>query len=246
MKIGSIGIIGHGAFGAFLETLAKKHFPEAALRIFSRREVPDGSRFFSLEDACAADVLVIASSIRSFEEVLAQAVARSGPDAVIVEVNTVKLMPVRALRAHAAGRKYVATHPMFGPYSYEKQGGSLEGLRLVISEHTLNEDEYGAALALLRALGLSVIETDADTHDRKLAETLFLTHYLSQSIAAAGFVRTDIDTLSFGYLMDAVESTKNDLALFRDVFEFNPYCTETVRRLKEAQGKVEALLAEPR
>ncbi len=246
MKIGSIGIIGHGAFGAFLETLAKKHLPEAEVRIFSRHEVPDAVRFFSLPDTCQADVLIIASSIRSFEEVLKEAVPLTKPETFIVEVNTVKVMPVTALRAIAAGKRYVATHPMFGPYSFEKQGGSLEGLRLVVADHTLPAGEYAAALAALRRAGLSVIETDADTHDKKLAETLFLTHYVAQSIAAAGFVRTDIDTLSFGYLMDAVESTKQDLALFKDVFEFNPYCTETIRRLKEAEGKVAALLAEPR
>jgi prephenate dehydrogenase len=122
----------------------------------------------------------------------------------------------------------------------------LAGLRIVISEHTLEAQGYAALKTALEALGLVVIEAGADAHDKMLAETLFLTHYVSQSIANAGFVRTDIDTLSFGYLMDAVESTKNDLALFRDVYEFNPYCTETVRRLKEAERKVETLLAEPR
>jgi hypothetical protein len=75
-----------------------------------------------------------------------------------------------------------------------------------------------------------------------LAETLFLTHYVAQMVAAGGFVRTDIDTLSFGYLMDAVESVKGDTELFRDVFAFNPYCRETIARLEKAEAGVHTLL----
>jgi hypothetical protein len=75
-----------------------------------------------------------------------------------------------------------------------------------------------------------------------LAETLFLTHYVSQIVAKGGFVRTDIDTLSFGYLMDAVESVRGDTELFRDVFAFNPYCQDIIRRFETAEGEVHALL----
>ena len=54
--------------------------------------------------------------------------------------------------------------------------------------------------------------------------------------------RTDIDTLSFGYLMDAVESVRGDTELFRDVFAFNPYCEDIIRRFETAEGEVHALL----
>lgn len=244
MTIRSIGIVGHGSFGAFLEMLAKKHLPDVEVRVFSNRSVPDGARFFTLHETCTSDVLIIASAIRDFEKTLREVVPLVSDATVIVDVNTVKVMPVHLLRELAKGKQYFATHPMFGPYSFEKQGGSLAGLRLVIAEHTLDARTHHALLATLRDLGLVVIETDADTHDKQLAETLFLTHYLSQSIAAAGFVRTDIDTLSFGYLMDAVESTKQDLALFKDVYRFNPYCKETLTRLKEGELVVEKLLHE--
>ncbi len=238
----TIGIIGHGDFGRFLETLAKRFLPDTEVRVFSRRHTPDGTRFFSLEDTCASAIVIVASAIRGFEETFLKVLPLLGPDSTLVEVNTVKVTPVNLLRMHAKGKRYIATHPMFGPYSFEKQGGSLAGLRLVVADHTLPEEEFAAASTWLGSLGLSVLSMTAEEHDRMLAETLFLTHYLAQSVARAGFVRTDIDTLSFGYLMDAVESVQSDTELFKDVYEFNPYCVEIISRFEKAEGETRALL----
>ncbi len=127
---------------------------------------------------------------------------------------------------------------MFGPYSFEKKGNSLDGLRLIISEHTLQDDVFRAAIQFFEDAGLVVLPTTADEHDRMLAETLFLTHYIGQIIARAGFVRTDIDTVSFGFLMDAVESVKHDTKLFEEVYRFNPYCKKVIERCETAERDV--------
>ncbi len=238
----SLGIIGHGDFGRFLEMLARRFAPGASVRVYARKEKPDGVRFFSLEETCACDVVIISVSIRAFGEMLAQVLPLLKPGAILIDVNTVKEHPARLLRETAKGVRYVTSHPMFGPYSFEKQGASLNGLRLVIADHTLAADEIASAIAWLKGLGLNVMEMTPQAHDRMLAETLFLTHYVAQAIARGGFVRTDIDTLSFGFLMDAVESVKSDTELFRDVFAFNPYCEEIIARFEKAEAEVHALL----
>jgi prephenate dehydrogenase len=242
----TLGIIGHGDFGRFLETLARRFLPGVAVRVHARKVAPDGARFFSLEEACQSDVVIISVSIRAFEEVLLQVLPLLGRESVLLDVNTVKAHPAELLRRHASDRLYVATHPMFGPYSFEKQGGNLNGLRLVITDHTLPDDRLAGAIAWLKGLGLNVLTMSPQAHDRMLAETLFLTHYVSQIVAKGGFVRTDIDTLSFGYLMDAVESVKGDTELFRDVFAFNPWCEDIIRRFEAAEADVHALLEKPR
>jgi prephenate dehydrogenase len=238
----TLGIIGHGDFGRFLETLARRYLPEVAVRVHARKIAPDGARFFSLEETCQCDAVIISVSIRAFEEMLLKVLPLLAPHGILIDVNTVKEHPAALLRRHAGAQPYVATHPMFGPYSFEKQGGNLNGLRLVITDHTLADGVMAGAIAWLKALGLNVITMTPVEHDRMLAETLFLTHYVSQIVAKGGFVRTDIDTLSFGYLMDAVESVKGDTELFRDVFAFNPWCEETIRRFEAAEGAVHALL----
>jgi prephenate dehydrogenase len=241
----SLGIIGHGDFGRFLEMLARRFAPDVAVRVYARKETPDGSRFFTLEQACQSDVVIIAVSIRAFAEMLAKVLPLLKPGAILVDVNTVKAHPAKLLRETAKGVRYVTTHPMFGPYSFEKQGASMKGLRLVIADHTLAAGEIAAAVAWLKGLGLNVMEMTPEAHDRMLAETLFLTHYVAQAVARGGFVRTDIDTLSFGFLMDAVESVKSDTELFRDVFAFNPYCEEIIARFEKAETDVHALLEKP-
>ncbi len=238
----TLGIVGHGAFGAFLETLARRFAPDVAVRVFARRATPDGVRFFTLDETCQCDVVIISVSIRAFEETLLKVLPLLKPGAILVDVNTVKEHPARLLAQHAQGVTWVATHPMFGPFSFEKQGGTLEGLRLVITENTLPPAILAASVDWLKRLGLNVLAMSSQAHDQMLAQTLFLTHYVAQMVAAGGFVRTDIDTLSFGFLMDAVESVRSDTELFRDVFAFNPYCQDTIARLEKAESGVHALL----
>ena len=50
----SLGIIGHGDFGRFLEMLARRFAPGVAVRVYARKAEPDGARFFSLEETCQA------------------------------------------------------------------------------------------------------------------------------------------------------------------------------------------------
>lgn len=246
MQVENVGIVGYGQFGAFLEVLVQRFAPSLNVRVHSRRNRPDGDRFFSLEEVCQCDVVILASSIGSFAETLENVATKLGENAVLVDVATVKMYPVQKLKEQAAqsGRpfRYIATHPMFGPYSFAREGRKLEGLRVVLSDHSLDDATYGAAKDALNSLGLVVLEMSPEKHDRMLAETLFLTHYIGQVVAHGDFIRTDIDTLSFGFLMDAVESVRQDTGLFRDVFRFNPYCRSVVKRFETAEAKVAQLL----
>ena len=58
---------------------------------------------------------------------------------------------------------------MFGPYSFEKQGGVLKGLRLVITDHTLPGEAMNGAIAWLKTLGLNILTMSPQDHDRMLA-----------------------------------------------------------------------------
>ncbi len=129
-------------------------------------------------------------------------------------------------------------HPMFGPESYAKRDGDVAGLRVVITGHSLTPAQYKAVCDKLASVGFTLIETTADAHDKDLAETLFLTHYIGQVIARGGFERTDIDTVSFGYLMDAVDSVRHDRQLFADVARFNPYCRQVIERFDASDREV--------
>lgn len=127
---------------------------------------------------------------------------------------------------------------MFGPESYQKQNEDVRGFRIVVTEHTLPEEMFNSLRESLSKLGFVVIEMSADEHDKLLAETLFLTHYIGQTMQEGGFLRTTMDTVSFSYLMDAVESVMHDKKLFADVYRYNPYCKEVAERFHTAQERV--------
>ncbi|MEY2665667.1 MAG: hypothetical protein RLZZ480_772 [Candidatus Parcubacteria bacterium] len=198
----------------------------------------DGDTFFSLEEVAACDVVILCGAIREYETQLAAVLQHAPEETIIIDVATVKKYTSELLKKHCEGRRFFSTHPMFGPESYKKHERNVEGFRIVVTDYVLANDEYLILKSLFADLGFVIIEMTADEHDERLAETLFLTHYVGQSILKAGFERTAIDTLSFQFLMDAVESVKDDKTLFQDVYHFNPYCKDVAKRLHDAQEAV--------
>ena len=234
----SLGLIGYGHFGAFLHVLAERYVPDAALKIHSSRREPDGKLFFALEEVAACDAVALSVPISAYPATLERISPHLRPDTVIADIATVKKYTTDLLQALDPPRPFISMHPMFGPESYAKRDGDVAGLRIVITGHNLPPEHYAAVRGKLASVGFSLIETTADAHDKDLAETLFLTHYIGQVIARGGFERTDIDTVSFGYLMDAVDSVRHDRQLFADVARFNPYCRQVIERFDASDRQV--------
>ena len=239
MEIKTVGIIGHGAFGALVETLLKRFAPGVLVRAYDTKK---GKSPATLAEAAQCDAVVLSVPISEFESTLKEAIPLTRPDTVIVDVSTVKVHTTALLKKFAEGRPYISTHPVWGPESYEKRGGDIKGFRIVMTDGTLEVADYTALTDFLKSCGFDVVEMSAEAHDKHLAETLFLTHFIGQVVSSGGFKRTIADTISFGYLMDAVESVKNDAELFRDVFRFDPYCAEVLERFAKAESEVRALL----
>ncbi len=234
----SVGIVGYGHFGTFLHELAGRFFPEVKVKVYSRRAEVNNETFFSLEETSRCDVVILCGAIREYEDQLIAVAKHAPPETIIIDVATVKKHTNELLRTHCRDCRFLSTHPMFGPESYKKHGGAIDGFRIVVTDYVLANDQYQMLKNVFAKLGFLIIEMTADEHDKRLAETLFLTHYVGQSVSRAGFTRTAIDTLSFQFLMDAVESVKDDTALFQDVYRFNPYCKEVAQRLHAAQESV--------
>ncbi len=242
----SFGLIGYGHFGAFLHVMAQRYLPDAPLKIHSARRKPDGVLFFPLEEVAACDAVVLAVPISAYPDTLARIGPHLGADSVVVDVATVKKYTMDLLQAVQPARPFLAMHPMFGPESYAKRGGDVTGLRIVVTGHSLAPEGYSTLRDELAAAGFSVVEKTAEAHDKDLAETLFLTHYIGQVVARGGFERTDIDTVSFGYLMDAVDSVRHDAQLFEEVCRFNPYCRQVIERFDASDRQVrDAMLGLP-
>lgn len=242
MEIKTIGIVGYGAFGQHIHELINRFAPVVTVKISSRRSDPDGQTFFNIEEVCACDAVVLTCAIADYESELRRLLPYFGADTVIIDVATVKKHTVDLLQRLAPDQLYLCTHPMFGPESYKKTGGDVTGYRIVVTDKTIAEGDYQQLKSFLTDLGFAVIEMTADEHDQLLADTLFITHYIGQTVTEAGFGRTMLDSVSFGSLMNAVESVAKDTKLFQDVYKFNPYCQNAAERFHTAQDKVFAAL----
>ncbi len=240
----NIGIIGHGKFGKHLdEDLLVRYAPHVSVRIFSRGKT--GGRFVSFDEVAACDVIFLTVPIHAIEDTLFRLLENKQlrPDAIIVDVASVKQHTVEIFHRLAQGRRYLLTHPMFGPESFKKRNGNIAGFRIVVADHTLPKNVYLELQRFLTECGFNVIEVEAAVHDKHLAGTLFLAHYAGQIVYRAGFNRTLLDTVSFESLMNAVESVANDTELFEDVYRYIPKeCDEVIARFKTAQDGVDARL----
>lgn len=244
MQLKTVGIIGYGAFGALTETLVRRFAPDVEVRVFSSKREPDGATFYTFEKTAQSDAVMLAVPISAFEATLAKVLPHMRAGAAIVDIATVKMHTTEVLKRLAGSQPYIATHPMWGPESYEKKNKDIRGFRIVVTDSTLPEGSKDALMSFLRGIGFDVVEMTPEQHDKHLAESLFLTHFVGQIIAHAGFDRTEIDTVSFGYLMDAVESVRHDSQLFRDVYRFNPHCIQTIERFGIAEKEVQKMLAD--
>jgi prephenate dehydrogenase len=221
-----------------LEELIHRFAPHVGVKIFSSRFPADGQKFFAVEDVCKCDAVFFCCAIRDFEDELKKLLPLIPKTTVIVDVATVKCHTTNLLRELAGERPYIASHPMFGPESYKKTKGDVTGYRIVITDSTLDRTDLSAVMDFLSELGFSVSEMTPEEHDQHLANTLFLTHYIGQTMKAGAFKRTPIDSVSFGSLMNAVESVQHDEKLFHDVYKFNPFCKDAAKRFHDAQDRV--------
>lgn len=238
MRVETVGILGYGHFGKFLRVLINRFAPNIQVRVFSHRFSPDNEVFFSLEDAASCDVVVLCGSMHDYEKQLLEVLPYTHSETILVDVATVKKYPTEIFQKHAGNRRWISTHPMFGPESYKKRREDVSGFRVIVTDYTLPNDTFIEFRNFLANLGFVIVEMSADEHDKLLASTLFLTHYIGQTMEEGGFGRTNIDTASFSFLMDAVESVVGDKKLFEDVYRFNPYCKEVAERFHSAQEKV--------
>jgi prephenate dehydrogenase len=124
----------------------------------------------------------------------------------------------------------LGTHPLFGPDS-GKHG--IAGLKITVCP--VRGNRIGPIRDYLQSLGLEVIETKPEEHDREMAETQAVFHLVSRAIQSAGLSRRRISTPGPEQFFDLLYSLQNDSPeLFLDLESHNPYAASVRRRLIQA------------
>ena len=239
-----IGIIGYGRFGRLTVQYLSPDFKVVVHTRSTSKEkdiIDAGGRLVPLEEVCRQKLVVLCVPISAMQATLRQIAPLLKEGTTVIDVCSVKINPTRWMHELLPDRvEILATHPMFGPDSAAK---SLRRQKMVLCPERIDPKRYLKIKAWLESKGLILIETSADQHDRQIAVSLALTHFIGRSLSEFGAFQLDIDTEGYKRLLHILEVVSNDTwQLFEDMNRYNPYAGSKRAEFLKALGRINAAL----
>lgn len=231
-----ITIIGNGRFGSYFARLLTDVGEDVAAIDLA----PTSAELGRL---AASKTVFFAVPIRTLEVALTTFAPHIADRATIMDVCSVKVWPAFLLQEVFRKRdvNLIATHPLFGPQSAPKDASGQRIAYWPISG--VSTDDLARARQLFEKLQLDVIECDPHDHDRQVARSQALNHFLGRGAEAFGLTSVVMSTKTHTLFMDIVKIISgNSYDLFEDMNVFNPYAhsarTEFLDALHEVDKKL--------
>jgi len=235
-----IGIIGYGRFGKLAASYLARDFE---VFVCGRRPIPSSEtgpniRSADLETVCRQPYLILAVPISAMQATLDEIATQLGPETVVIDVCSVKVYPVQwMLERLPESVGILATHPMFGPDSAAE---TLQGMKIALCPVRIPEAMHRKIRRYLQAQQLTVIETTAEDHDRQIAVSLALTHFIGRTLADFGAGPLAVDTEGYKRLLHILGVVEHDTwQLFVDMNRYNPYAADMRRAFLAAAAKID-------
>lgn len=231
----TVSIIGFGRFGQVLHRLLKDDF---SVTLFQRHPIhpsllsENTQVAASIQQAYLSDVVFFAIPIESFERVIKDHKKFFRNDQLLIDVLSIKTLPSQIFTRELAGTKTRAllTHPMFGPDSI---CNGFTGLPIVINRFNTTNQEFVFWKRFFLDKGLKVIEMSPEEHDKTVAHTQALTHFIGRLLDQMNVKSTSIDTPTFKKLLEVRETICKDTSqLFRNIQVLNPQSSKMRKKLK--------------
>ncbi|MFC1742498.1 prephenate dehydrogenase/arogenate dehydrogenase family protein [Candidatus Riflebacteria bacterium] len=224
-----IGIIGSGRFGK----LAIKYLKEdAEVFVFDKldckKEITSmGVKPATLRKVCQQQIIILCVPISNLESLLKKIKNQLRKNALLVDVCSVKEYPVKLMQKYLPENiQILGTHPMFGPDSALY---TLSRRKIVLCRVRVNRGTYLRAKSYLRQKKLRIIETTPLEHDRQIADSLILTHFIGRGLIKYGALKHDIETMGYKRLLRILDTVEHDTwQLFEDMNKYNRFA-ETMR-----------------
>lgn len=208
-----IGIIGQGRFGSLLT----KH-------LRTNNQVTSVDRDAATPDVDAlkgCELIIFAVPNRELAEVVKYYKSYIAETAIVMDVGSVKVKPCQLLESEFT-HNVLGTHPLFGP---DSAGDSWEGQKMVFCKLHIDDQPYQRVKDLFVSRGVQAIECTPDEHDRMMAKTQALVHFIGRALT--GIQPQEIATPDYANLLKMMEKVTNDTwELFFDMQHLNPYAEE--------------------
>lgn len=226
----TFGVIGFGQMGQLMarelarvgEVLAWDPRPEAGAGLR-----PGPVQRAELEQAAACDLVFLFPPIAQIGACCQLIREHVTPGALIIEGCSVMCFPVAAMREHLpASVELAGCHPLFGPQSAAR---GAAGFKMVLAPvRTTRLDELAHLLA---GLGLEVLVTTPEEHDRAMARTQALEQLIGRILLRLDVRDEPIDVPGYKKLVELRRMLEHDSDdLFRAIQRHNPFASHLRER----------------
>jgi prephenate dehydrogenase len=179
MKVAIIG--GSGKMGRWFARFLSKEGKEVVLIGRSQSILKEAKSQLNvsvttdMEDAKIADVILISVPVDHFEEVMKQLSPHTHTDQIILDITSVKVLPVEVMHHHIKRGQVLGTHPVFGPGAR-----SLANQNFVLTPTNEQETKLAEkARDYLETKGAKVRLMTPREHDDMMAVILGLAHFIA-------------------------------------------------------------------
>ena len=235
--IGGSGKMGHW-FAAFLAAAGKDILLIG--RDFQKLEKSRGSLNVSLStdiaDTAASDAVIISVPVNHFEETVKKLGLHTRPEQVILDITSVKTLPVAAMQKYIVKGQILGTHPVFGPGAR-----SLANQSCILTPTTEEENRLAQKVkAFLESNNAKVSLMTPDEHDEMMAVILGLAHFIAivsaDSLSAFNKLKKmePIGGITYKVLLTLVESViSEDAGLYASLQMNLPHLPQFQQRFQQ-------------
>lgn len=231
------GIIGFGRFGKLWAHAIEPFGSE--VKIFDKKNKKN-----SLADTINCDLLFLLVPISEIESICKKIAPHLKQNTIVIDACSVKTHPVKMMKKWLPpNQAIIATHPLFGPDSIEKNGIAKQ--KIVISTIRASSKELEKFENLLKKLHLEIIKTTPREHDKQMAKSQALVHLLGRALARLHLKPQEISTPDYQALVQINTMVNNDTwELFYDMQRKNPYAKNIRKALIRALQQFEDTIQE--
>ena len=195
--------------------------------------------FTDLDTALRQDVVFLCIPISGIRQFLRDHAARFSRHTTLIDMASVKSLPVEWMDTHIPRVPHLGAHPLFGPDSY---GTNRENLIILTASRQYPglAERWGE---IFRELGFRVRELTPEEHDRSIAYSQGITHFIGNVLEKMGLPETYTPTRGYTLLQDVAGFCSNDTPqLFRDMLLYNPQSMDMFKRFLQASHEVSSYI----
>jgi prephenate dehydrogenase len=178
MKIAIIG--GYGQMGAWFAEFFKSRGDTVTISgrdytkcLKAARKIGVRAAKTNADAVIGADLIVISVLIGNFKKVVRELAPSIREGQKVIDLTSLKVLPVRIMHRYLGGATVLGTHPMFGPSAKAK------GQNFVLTPTNPAERRFAGTLGkMLRGNGFKVRIMSPAKHDRMIGAVLSLTHFV--------------------------------------------------------------------